>query len=109
LGNIGTQRFASAFLRHNDLLGALDDSISSEGDHVGKCGMSRALISWKEECDIIHSQMDRLLAAGWPETAEERQVRKIQFMAMIERRNISAQKFLKTNGEAAKRPIRRRE
>jgi hypothetical protein len=39
--------------------------------------------------------MDRLLTAGWPETAEERQVRKIQFMALIERRNVSAQKFLK--------------
>jgi hypothetical protein len=58
--------------------------------------MSRgALISWKEECDTIHGEMDRLLTAGWPGTVEERQVRKIQFMALIERRNVSAQKFLK--------------
>jgi hypothetical protein len=58
--------------------------------------MSRgALISWKAECDTIHGEMDRLLTAGWPGTAEERLVRKIQFMALIERRNVSAQKFLK--------------
>jgi hypothetical protein len=52
--------------------------------------MSRgALISWKEECDTVHGEMDRLLTAGWPGTAEERQVRKIQFMALVERRNVS--------------------
>jgi hypothetical protein len=72
--------------------------------------MSRgALISWKEECDTIHSEMDRLLTGGWPETAEGRQVRKIQFMALIERRNVSAQKFLKPGSETAKLAIGRRE
>jgi hypothetical protein len=54
--------------------------------------MSRGdLISWKEECAVIHMEMDRLLTAGWPKTAEERQVRRIQFMALIERRNVAAQ------------------
>ncbi len=48
-------------------------------------------MNWKEECDAIHMEMDRLLAAGWLEAAEERQVRKIQFMALIERRNVAAQ------------------
>jgi hypothetical protein len=72
--------------------------------------MSRgALVDWKEECDTIHSEMDRLLTASWPETAEGRQVRKIQFMALIERRNISAQKFLKPGSETAKLAIGRRE
>jgi hypothetical protein len=72
--------------------------------------MSRgALISWKEECYTIHSEMDRLLTAGWPETVEERQVRKIQFMALIERRNASAQKFLKPDSETATHSIRRQE
>jgi hypothetical protein len=72
--------------------------------------MSRgALISWKEECDTIHSEMDGLLTAVWPETAEGRQVRKIQFMALIERRNVSAQKFLKPSSETAKFAIGRRE
>jgi hypothetical protein len=58
-------------------------------------------MSWKEECDAIHKEMDRLLAAGWLETAEERQVRKIQFMALIERRNVAAQNFLKADGDKA--------
>ena len=72
--------------------------------------MSRgALINWKEECDTIHSEMDRLLTAGWPETAEERQVCKTQFMALIERRNVSAQKFLKPDGETATLPVRRQQ
>src|SRR5207342_1879962 len=56
------------------------------------------LISWKEECDAIHMEMDRLLTAGWPKSAEERHVRKIQFMALIERRNVAAQKFLISAG-----------
>jgi hypothetical protein len=51
-------------------------------------------ISWKEECEAVHGEMDRLLTSGWPETAEEREVRKIQFVALIERRNVSAHKFL---------------
>jgi hypothetical protein len=46
--------------------------------------------------------MDVLLAAGWPETAEERQVRKIQFMALIERRNVAAQNFVKSDRDRAK-------
>jgi hypothetical protein len=60
-----------------------------------------ALISWKEECDAIHMEMDRLLTAGWPKSAEERHVRKIQFMALIERRNVAAQKFLISAGGTA--------
>jgi hypothetical protein len=60
-----------------------------------------ALMSWKEECDVIHKEMDRLLTAGWLETPEERQVRKIQFVALIERRNVAAQNLLKSDGGAA--------
>jgi hypothetical protein len=67
------------------------------------------LMSWKEECDIIHREMDRLLAAGWLETAEERQVRKMQFMALIERRNVAAQNFLKSDGDTANFFIDRQE
>jgi hypothetical protein len=61
-----------------------------------------ALINWKEECEAIQSEMDQLLTAGWPETAEERQVRKIHFMALIERRNVSAQNFLNSDGTTAR-------
>ena len=61
-----------------------------------------ALIDWKEECEAIHSEMDQLLTAGWSATAEERQVRKIQFMALIERRNVAAHNFLKSDGDKAR-------
>jgi hypothetical protein len=60
------------------------------------------LIDWKEECEAIHREMDRLLATGWLETAAERQVRKIQFMALIERRNVAAQNFIKSDGATAR-------
>ena len=52
-----------------------------------------ALISWEEESGTIHREMDRLLTAGWVETAEECRVRKIQFMALIQRRNVAAHDF----------------
>ena len=61
-----------------------------------------ALISWKAECDAIHREMDRLLTAGWIKSPEERQVRKIQFMALIERRNVAAHNFLESNGDTAR-------
>jgi hypothetical protein len=70
--------------------------------------MSQVLISWKEECDAIHMEMDRLLAAGRLGTAEERQVRKIQFMALIERRNVAAQNCLKSPGGTPRFAINRR-
>jgi hypothetical protein len=64
-----------------------------------------ALITWKEECDTIHSEMDRLLASGWLDTAEERQVRKIQFLALIERRNVAAHNCLKYDGARGRSSI----
>jgi hypothetical protein len=70
--------------------------------------MSQVLISWKEECDAIHLEMDRLLAAGRMGTAEERQVRQIQFMALIERRNVAAQNCLKSPDGTARFAINRR-
>ena len=47
------------------------------------------------------------LPLGWPETAGERQVRKIQFMALIKRRNASAHKFLSPG--AATPPVEKHE
>jgi hypothetical protein len=62
-----------------------------------------AFMRWKEECETVHNEMDRLLAAGWLEAAEERQVRKIRFMALIERRNVAAHNLLKkSDGDAAR-------
>jgi hypothetical protein len=57
-----------------------------------------ALINWKQKCGAIHTEMDRLLSAGWLETAQERQVRQVQFRALIERRNVAASDFLKSGG-----------
>ena len=68
-----------------------------------------ALIGWKEECETVHSEMDRLLTAGWAETAAERQVRKIQFMALIQQRNDAAHNFLKSDGGTAKASINQQE
>ena len=63
--------------------------------------VARRSRTWKEQCGAVHGEIDVLLAAGWPETAEERQVRKIQFMALIERRNVAAQNFIKSDRERA--------
>jgi hypothetical protein len=62
-----------------------------------------AFMRWKEECETVHNEMDRLLAAGWLEAAEERQVRKIRFLALIERRNVAAHNLLKkSDGDTAR-------
>ena len=53
-----------------------------------------ALIDWKNEAAAIHREMDDLIKAGMPETAGERQVRQIQFLALIERRDAAAQQLL---------------
>ena len=57
--------------------------------------MSRgALVDWKSECEAIHKEMDDLFRAGRLETAEARQIRRLQFLALIERRNAAARKLL---------------
>jgi hypothetical protein len=50
---------------------------------------------WRDECESVHQEMDRLLAAGRSQTAEARQVRQMQFMALVERRNEAARNLLK--------------
>ena len=52
-----------------------------------------ALIDWKSEAADIHREMDDLFKAGRPETAAERQVRQIQFLALIERRDAAARQL----------------
>jgi hypothetical protein len=44
-------------------------------------------------CETINLEVDRLILSAWPRTREENQVRKIQFMALIERRNEAARHF----------------
>jgi hypothetical protein len=56
-----------------------------------------ALIDWKVECETIQREMDHLLKGRWLETSEERRVRQFQFLALIERRDTAARKFLQVN------------
>jgi len=49
---------------------------------------------WRRECEAINQEMDRLILSDWPRTQEENQVRKIQFMALVERRSEAARNFL---------------
>jgi hypothetical protein len=81
------------------------DRCSGTVPYFEVCVSKGALINWKEECKAIHTEMDRLLTAGWPKTPEERQVRKIQFMALMERRNVSAQNFLKSDPDTVESAI----
>jgi len=49
---------------------------------------------WKSECEAVEEEMDRLITAGRPASGDQRQVRKIQFEALIERRETAARKLL---------------
>jgi hypothetical protein len=49
---------------------------------------------WRAECEAIHQEMERLVLSPWPRSQEENEVRKIQFAALIERRNEAAREFL---------------
>jgi hypothetical protein len=57
---------------------------------------------WKRECAEIEREMNRLIAAGRPATVEERQVRQLQFTALIERRDAAARNLLQS--DAQRRP-----
>lgn len=57
-----------------------------------------SLIDWKSESEAIHQEMNHLFAAGWLETVAERRVRLLQFLALIERRDAAAYRFLHSNG-----------
>jgi hypothetical protein len=53
-----------------------------------------AFQNWKRECEEIEREMDRLITAGRPASAEERQVRQLQFTALIERRDAASRSLL---------------
>jgi len=50
--------------------------------------------AWRAECQAVHKEMDRLLLAGRPQSPEERQIRQLQFVALIERRDAAARRIL---------------
>ena len=56
----------------------------------------------KREREAIEEEMDRLITAGRPASAEERQVRQLQFTALLERRDAAARSLLQS-GNADRR------
>jgi hypothetical protein len=58
---------------------------------------------WRRECETINQEMESLILSDWPRSHEENQVRKIQFMALVERRSEAARRFL---SDAVLRPRR---
>jgi hypothetical protein len=61
-----------------------------------------AFQDWKREREAIEKEMDRLITAGRPASAEERQVRQLQFTALLERRDTAARSLLQS-GDASRR------
>jgi hypothetical protein len=51
-------------------------------------------VDWRAELEAIHREMDEVIKSAWLHTAQEREVRRTQFQALIERRNTAARKFL---------------
>jgi hypothetical protein len=49
---------------------------------------------WRSESEAINQEMERLILSSWPRSPEENQVRKMQFMALVERRAEAAHRFL---------------
>jgi hypothetical protein len=54
-----------------------------------------SFIDWRKECEAIHAEMDQVLRSAWLSTRDERQVRRLQYLALIERRDAAARKFLR--------------
>ena len=50
----------------------------------------------------MQKEMDRLITAGRPQSPEERQVRQLQFSALIERRDAAARNLLRASVRPAK-------
>jgi proline racemase len=53
-----------------------------------------AFREWRKECEAVQKEMDRLIKSGRPQSPEERQVRQLQFTALIERRDAAARNLL---------------
>ncbi len=58
--------------------------------------ISNEFQDWRRECEVVQREMDRLIKAGRPQSPEERQVRQLQFSALIERRDAAARNLLRT-------------
>jgi hypothetical protein len=49
---------------------------------------------WVLERSSVETQMDEILAAGVPPSIDERQARRMRFLALIERRDVAARLLL---------------
>ncbi|MGH9637609.1 MAG: hypothetical protein ACRD72_22470 [Candidatus Angelobacter sp.] len=58
--------------------------------------ISNEFQDWRREREVVEREMDRLIKAGRPQSPEERQVRQLQFSALIERRDAAARNLLRT-------------
>jgi hypothetical protein len=61
-----------------------------------------AFQDWRREREAVEKEMDRLIAAGRPASPEERQVRQLQFTALIARRDAAARSLLKSDAAASR-------
>jgi hypothetical protein len=64
--------------------------------------IDNAFENWRRECDAVQREMDRLITAGRPQSMEERQVRQLQFTALIERRDAAARSLLQISSRRVK-------
>jgi hypothetical protein len=70
-------------------------------DLYWSCGelvmISNEFQDWRREYEAVQREMDRLIKAGRPHSPEERQVRQLQFTALIERRDAAARNLLRSS------------
>ena len=62
--------------------------------------------AWRHECDAIEQEMDRLIRTPVPPSTEERQVRRIQFAALVERREAAARKLIEADRDSHHNKLR---
>lgn len=65
--------------------------------------MHEAFHIWKAEQSAIEAEMNELMTAGPTTSADERQVRRIRFMALVERREAAARALLQSDRDHFRR------
>jgi hypothetical protein len=65
--------------------------------------MLEAYAIWKAEQSAIETEMNGLILAGPMTSADERQVRRIRFMALLERREAAARTLLQSDIDRVRR------
>src|ERR1700730_3162684 len=69
-------------------------SPATRGSHGGS-DMAKSQFENRRACEAVYKEMDRLILAGRPKSPEERQVRQLQFTALVERRDGAARNLLR--------------